>query len=156
VLNALSGWTPKWEDGCENWGAGERYNENVDAFVHGLRAVSAELSASGKGKGKGKEQEGMGEEVRLVIMVERAERLKDNLPDLVVPLTRLAELVSCFHRVLLSLSSSMHASEVSRMVLSIILWDEIMDYNPFHYRPTSSIYGLLYNVQSRDILICSL
>jgi hypothetical protein len=30
----------------------------------------------------------------MVLLVERAERLKDNLPDLVVPLTRLAELVS--------------------------------------------------------------
>lgn len=33
------------------------------------------------------------EDVRLVILVEQAERLKETLPDLVVPLTRLAELV---------------------------------------------------------------
>jgi hypothetical protein len=31
----------------------------------------------------------------MVLLIERAERLKDNLPDLIVPLTRLAELVSC-------------------------------------------------------------
>lgn len=31
------------------------------------------------------------EDVRLVILVEQAERLKETLPDLVVPLTRLAD-----------------------------------------------------------------
>lgn len=38
------------------------------------------------------------EDVRLVILVEQAERLKETLPDLVVPLTRLAELVRAIFR----------------------------------------------------------
>ena len=83
VINSLASWTPQWEDGALNWGAdnGVRYNDTFDGFVHGLRAVHAYL-------GQGKEKEG---DVRLVIVVERAERL---IPELMVPLTRLAELVS--------------------------------------------------------------
>ncbi|THH29905.1 hypothetical protein EUX98_g4289 [Antrodiella citrinella] len=95
VLNALADWTPQWEDGCENWsveeGSGQRFNESVDAFVHGLKALSGSLSDHGKGKARETEG-GVTSGVRMVIVVERAERLKDNVPDLVVPLTRLAEL----------------------------------------------------------------
>ncbi|TCD63312.1 hypothetical protein EIP91_005693 [Steccherinum ochraceum] len=98
VLNALARWTPKWETGCENWtdDSGQRFNESVDGFVHGLRAVHSWLGQSGssskmsaKAKGKARDD---GNAVRLVLIVERAERLKDNVPDLIVPLTRLAEL----------------------------------------------------------------
>jgi hypothetical protein len=65
-----------------NWGAdgGVRWNDTFDRFMHGLRAVHTYL-------GKGKEKEG---DVRLVVVVERAER---PIPELMVPLTRLAELV---------------------------------------------------------------
>ena len=58
-----------------------RWNDTFDGFVLGLRAGHAYL-------GKGKEKEG---DVRLVVVLERAERL---IPELMVPLTRLAELVS--------------------------------------------------------------
>ena len=90
---------PTWEDGCGNWESvvETRWNENMDTFLHGLRAAHADLCLKndlGKGKGKGKERAGGYEHVRLVIVVERAERLKDSLPELLVPLTRLAELVS--------------------------------------------------------------
>ena len=83
MINSLASWTPQWEDGAVNWGAdnGVRWNDTFDGFMHGLRAVHAYL-------GEGKEKEGG---VRLVIVVERAERL---IPELMVPLTRLAELVS--------------------------------------------------------------
>lgn len=100
ALNALAGWTPKWETGCENWtdDTGQRFNDSVDAFVHGLRAVHAWLGQSASSsklsaKAKGKARDN-GNSVRLVLIVERAERLKDNVPDLIVPLTRLAELVN--------------------------------------------------------------
>ncbi|KAH8103345.1 origin recognition complex subunit 5 C-terminus-domain-containing protein [Cristinia sonorae] len=100
ALNALAGWTPQWEDGCENWtdDTGQRFNENVDGFVHGLKAVHSwylkhgrnkDEGGDGKGKGKAKDSGGI---VRLVVLIERAERLKENVPDMVVPLTRLAEL----------------------------------------------------------------
>ncbi|RPD65379.1 hypothetical protein L226DRAFT_567376 [Lentinus tigrinus ALCF2SS1-7] len=104
ALNALAGWTPDWRDGATNWhGSGaeaRRYNENFDAFVHGIQTIAAgadnagenaQTNGAGKGKGKAKEQ-GAPPNRRLVLVVERAERLKDNLPELVVPLTRLGEL----------------------------------------------------------------
>lgn len=93
VINSLAGWTPAWEDGCGNWNADSdvRWNENIDTFVHGLRSVHDHLSREVGSKVKGV---GEGNHVRLVIVVQRADRLKDSLPDLIVPLTRLAELVS--------------------------------------------------------------
>jgi len=68
-----------------NWGVGKgvRWNDTFDGFVHGLRAVHVAL-------GKGKEKEG---DARLVIVGECAEKL---IPELMVPLTRLAELVRHF------------------------------------------------------------
>ncbi|KAG5636481.1 hypothetical protein H0H81_007877 [Sphagnurus paluster] len=98
VLNGLTSWSPSWEDGCANWSLEEgsqRYNENFDTFIHGLRAVSVHLRAEGQRQRKGKGKQKMGvveEDVRLVIVIERAERLKDTLPELLVPLTRLTEL----------------------------------------------------------------
>jgi len=59
-----------------------RWGDTFDGFVHGLHAVHAYL-------GK-REKEG---DMRLVIAMECAERL---IPELMVLLTRLAELVSPF------------------------------------------------------------
>ena len=47
-----------------------------------------------KGKGKAREDKADDEDIRLVILVERAERLKEHMPDMLVPLARLRELVS--------------------------------------------------------------
>ncbi|PFH49483.1 hypothetical protein AMATHDRAFT_41543 [Amanita thiersii Skay4041] len=121
VINALSGWTIRWEEGCINWGdgSGRRWNESVDAFVRGLKAVERfireerkgkkreEVSkktvkengkARGRGRGKRKEKDKVvesdvevDEQVRFVIVVEHAERLKESMPELIVPLARLAE-----------------------------------------------------------------
>lgn len=92
VLNALAGWEVAWENGCQNWPGedGKRYNDSIDSFLHGLRNIRNK-PREGKAKGNGRIVD---EEPTMVLLVERAERLKDNLPDLVVPLTRLAELVS--------------------------------------------------------------
>ncbi|KAI0360740.1 hypothetical protein OH77DRAFT_1418741 [Trametes cingulata] len=102
ALNALARWTPDWENGALNWSAsadGRRYNENFDAFVHGIQAIYADpetcarhANASGRGKGKEKAAEASQTTRRMVLLIDRAERLKDNLPELIVPLTRLAEL----------------------------------------------------------------
>lgn len=105
VINSLAGWDVNWEDGCSNWhlnpdeGGDSRWNENVDTFIHGLRAVHGHLSSQhgislGKSKGKQKENSTATEDIRLVIVIERAERLKETNPELVVPLTRLAEMVN--------------------------------------------------------------
>ncbi|KAH9476054.1 Origin recognition complex subunit 5 [Psilocybe cubensis] len=105
VINSLVEWEPDWEDGCENWSATDgdvRWNENLDSFLHGLRSAHQHLckkngisggTSSGKNKGKGKQINSGHDNVRLVIVVERVERLKETLPELLVPLTRLAELV---------------------------------------------------------------
>lgn len=94
VVNALTEWTPDWELGCANWGhETERWNEHFDSFLHGLRAARKYLQDRSKGKGKEKARGQDYDDVRFVIVVERAERLKENLPELIVPLTRLAELV---------------------------------------------------------------
>lgn len=101
ILNSLAAWESHWDDGCPNWsidGDGPRWNENFDGFMHGLQALCVHLrdeKAAKKGKGKQKERDvgDMDGDVRLIIVIERAERLKEGLPDLLVPLTRLAELV---------------------------------------------------------------
>ncbi|EIW55782.1 uncharacterized protein TRAVEDRAFT_130191 [Trametes versicolor FP-101664 SS1] len=100
ALNSLAGWTPDWDTGALNWPGtadGRRHNENFDSFVHGIQAIYAEVvtastGVNGAGKGKGKASEHAQATGRLVLVVDRAERLKDNLPDLLVPLTRLSEL----------------------------------------------------------------
>jgi origin recognition complex subunit 5 len=92
VLNALAGWEVTWDKGCQNWPDedGQRYNDSIDSFLHGLRRLyNTPREENGKGKRKAVE-----EEPTMVLFIERAERLKDNLPDLIVPLTRLGELVS--------------------------------------------------------------
>lgn len=55
-----------------------KHNANLDAFLYGLKLAHAKLP-------KG---------ARIVIVIEQVDRLKDRLPDLVVPLTRLSEMVS--------------------------------------------------------------
>lgn len=87
ILHGLVNWNPTWQEGCSNWNGGldQKFNDNIDAFVHGLRAVHSHLR-----KGKTKDN---GDGVQLVILIERAERLKERFPELLQPLTRLAELV---------------------------------------------------------------
>ncbi|KAI0701668.1 putative origin recognition complex, subunit 5-like protein [Earliella scabrosa] len=102
ALNALAGWAPDWQTNAANWhsttgGENRRFNENFDAFVHGIQAITADASASepklnGSGKGKRKAKEDGSRRPRMALVIERAERLKDNLPELLVPLTRLTEL----------------------------------------------------------------
>ncbi|KAJ7496587.1 putative origin recognition complex, subunit 5-like protein [Mycena latifolia] len=99
VLNQLAQWEVKWEDGCANWsGDGDqRWNDNLDGFLHGLKAVYSHLQRShlvGSHKGKFKQTDDnlAADSDQLVIVVERAERLQDQMPDLLVPLARLAEL----------------------------------------------------------------
>lgn len=98
VLNALAGWTPSWENGCQVWPGddSQRYNDSIDSFLHGLRRLRLERTGDpSRGKGKGKAVASANEQdPSMVILIERAERLCMSLPELVVPLSRLAELVS--------------------------------------------------------------
>jgi hypothetical protein len=108
VLNALAEWRPSWENGCQVWPGddSQRYNESIDSFLHGLRRLRLERTGDpSKRKGKGKAKAVASENERdpsMVILIERAERLSEGLPELIVPLSRLGELVSR----LVSLSSA--------------------------------------------------
>ncbi|KAK1235701.1 hypothetical protein PQX77_001072 [Marasmius sp. AFHP31] len=84
VINGLLNWKPTWNEGCSNWTPDdrqERYNESLDGFVHGIGAVFSHWR-----------REHNDEDVRLALLVEKPEKLKERLPEVVVPLTRLAEL----------------------------------------------------------------
>jgi origin recognition complex subunit 5 len=105
TFNRLAKWRPRWEDGCGNWpggtAGGARYNDSLDGFLHGLRALQVQLSGDEtevqsprKGRGKKTREQNKAKVVKMVLVVERAERLRESLPGLLVPLTRLAELVS--------------------------------------------------------------
>jgi origin recognition complex subunit 5 len=104
TFNRLAKWRPRWEDGCGNWpggtASGARYNDSLDGFLHGLRALQDQLSGDetevrSPRKGRRKTRaENKAKVVKMVLVVERAERLKESLPGLLVPLVRLAELVS--------------------------------------------------------------
>ncbi|KIY47747.1 hypothetical protein FISHEDRAFT_44824 [Fistulina hepatica ATCC 64428] len=78
VLNSLMKWSPSWDDGCSNWGE-DRGDDSFDAFLHALRTIV---------RGKVKE----GSVPRVVLAINRADRMSDFLPELIVPLTRLSEL----------------------------------------------------------------
>jgi origin recognition complex subunit 5 len=104
VLNALAGWEVAWENGCQNWPGedGKRYNDSIDSFLHGLRNLS---NKSWEGTTKTAD-----DEPKMVLLIEKAERLKDNLPDLIVPLTRLAELSQV---------------KITTILLSSVRWEDI-------------------------------
>ncbi|KAF7377508.1 Origin recognition complex subunit 5 [Mycena sanguinolenta] len=93
VLNQLAGWGVQWAQGSMNWG-GERWSENLDGFVHGLKAVHSFIREKflGSNKGKSKQTNDVTDLGQIVIVVERPERLSEQQVDILVPLTRLAEL----------------------------------------------------------------
>ncbi|KAI0826686.1 origin recognition complex subunit 5 C-terminus-domain-containing protein [Trametes gibbosa] len=100
VLNALARWTPDWDQGVLNWPGtldGRRYSDNFDSFVHGIQAVydeadTARTTMNGTNKGKEKDPQHDHATYRMVLVIDQAERLKDKLPELLVPLSRLSEL----------------------------------------------------------------
>jgi origin recognition complex subunit 5 len=71
-VNAVACFAPRilYDSVLNALGSDGKWSENMDTFLHGLRAVAKRR--------------------KLVLLLEKPERL---LPDLVVPLTRLAELV---------------------------------------------------------------
>ena len=90
VIRKLADWTPTWESGCQLWGD-QRWNDNFDGFIHGLKAISVERSNRSTAKTRGQNALST---PKIAIVIERAESLKEYLPDLLIPLSRLAESVS--------------------------------------------------------------
>lgn len=111
IINSLADWSVEWNEGCANWtlpSSSGRWNDSFGSFIRGLRTLHTHIRSSrtskaekdrstrGKKKEKGKKkqvEEVFEEKVRFAIVIEHAERLRSNMPDLLVPLTRLAELV---------------------------------------------------------------
>lgn len=78
ILNSLSDFEPDEQ-------MTERWNDSWDSFLHGLRFLHS------------KKREKSTRSIRFVIAIEQAHRLKEKLPDSIIPLTRLNELVSHFY-----------------------------------------------------------
>lgn len=117
ILNGLADWTPDWEDNAQNWApaSGERHNHSLDAFVHGLRALYQERL------GIGSQQQAI-----VVVVISFAERLKETVPALINPLTRLADLARCSA----SLSHVTHFSPQTSLPISVVFlsqltWEEV-------------------------------
>ncbi|TFK64530.1 hypothetical protein BDN72DRAFT_774453 [Pluteus cervinus] len=95
ILNGLAQWEPSWADGCANWSAeGEtrRWNDTIDGFIHGIVSVGQHLQNT-RVQPLSEEKKSTGAElIRLVITIEHVERLRECVPEVIVPLTRLAEL----------------------------------------------------------------
>jgi origin recognition complex subunit 5 len=149
TFNRLAKWRPRWEDGCENWpggtaGGGVRYNDSLDGFLHGLRALQVQLcgdetevKSPRKGRGKTRAQDAP-KVVKMVLVVDRAERLKESLPGLLVPLTRLAELVSRLQLACLLLIKPVQSRvDIQTIFISQSPWEDIKPplgaaIDPFH------------------------
>ncbi|KAL0956951.1 hypothetical protein HGRIS_003052 [Hohenbuehelia grisea] len=115
VINSLAGHHARWETGCSNWsrsavGAGEddgeRYNESFASFVRGLQAVKATHDKRKVGEGRGNVVS------RYFIVVTFPERMRDNLAENFVPITRLAEL-------------SQLDTSLSVIFVSAVRWEDI-------------------------------
>ncbi len=99
VVNSLASWSPDWADGCSNWagpsdmqGQGNKDSGSLDGFLSTLQSFCSTLGKTDMSSGKTTTTDT--QETRLIIFIEHAERLKETMPDLMVPITRLAELVS--------------------------------------------------------------
>jgi len=107
VIRKLVDWTPTWESGCQLWGD-QRWNDNFDGFIHGLKAIAGEHSKRSTAKTRGQTAQSI---PKIAIVIERAESLKEYLPDLLVPLSRLAESVSriCSRTAIIAYPVSRHS-----------------------------------------------
>ncbi|KDQ16821.1 hypothetical protein BOTBODRAFT_30718 [Botryobasidium botryosum FD-172 SS1] len=97
IVNALAAWEPIWRTGGECWGGTERgqWDPSWDTFVETLRQLRQHLTLNEKGIANPSEplaQLPSNEGPHFVVVFEKAERLKDLLPSLLIPLTRLSEL----------------------------------------------------------------
>ena len=73
-------------------GTSQRFNDSFDGFTHGLRAVYKEHMVNSRGKSKAMDREDC--DLRLALVIDGLEWLKDAMPELLTPLARLRELVS--------------------------------------------------------------
>ncbi|KAJ3763553.1 origin recognition complex subunit 5 C-terminus-domain-containing protein [Lentinula raphanica] len=98
ILNGLSHHTPSWDDGCRNWSE-ETANDSMDSFLHALKSLHASLCS-----------ETRVDKLPLALVIDKPERVKERMPDLLAPLTRLAELTQL---------------DVSVVLVSEVRWEDI-------------------------------
>ena len=142
TLNRLAKWRPCWDDGCDNWPGGStsvRYNDSLDGFLHGLRVLHAQLSdnESGQTSHRSRLKARVKNAVKMVLIIERAEKIKESLPEFLVPLTRLAELVRRPATALLLINALKSKVDIHTIFISQSPWEEIKPsmgaaVDPFH------------------------
>jgi hypothetical protein len=118
VLNELADWEPDWEDGASNWAAtlGERYNDGLDDFVHGLRELVPRMT----------EKHGWKEQPNVLLAFDDAERLKETLPILLTQLARLSDLVSRPIELLVDFHHFPQTNlPITTIFLSSLPWEEV-------------------------------
>ncbi|KAG8928246.1 hypothetical protein FRC02_007185 [Tulasnella sp. 418] len=102
IINSLSRWSPSWNStskaGGDCWNGGEigKWDLTWDTFVDALRAVFEQLKEK-RDKSKTKRKAGgpsqnTGTVPNMILVLNKAERLKDSLSSLIVPISRLREL----------------------------------------------------------------
>jgi origin recognition complex subunit 5 len=94
----------------------ERWDDSWDSFIHGLRHIH---TARKRDQGQ--------KDVRFVISVENAHRLKEKLPDSIIPLSRLSELVSIsFLSTVCNLIMTMQSRiDITVILLSQTQWQDL-------------------------------
>ena len=106
AINAFAGHRPTRANGYENWGGGT-WSDCFDSFVAGLREIGKTFSG---GSEKKKSEVGDAMDItetsdpmlqtdsscNLILVIENANCLSGTLEELLVPLTRLSEMVSTF------------------------------------------------------------
>lgn len=100
VINSLANVMCTWANGCHVWNGGPHgWGDSFDGFLHALRTVHSELVNEDVGSSRPRNGtlEHRRKAIKFVLVFDRAERLRDNLPDLIVPLSRLGELVKALH-----------------------------------------------------------
>ncbi|KAF8320008.1 hypothetical protein DL93DRAFT_2224917 [Clavulina sp. PMI_390] len=97
IINGLANWAPNWEDGAECWGGSALgvWDSSFDAFAQALKALWRSILDTEDDEEADEGDTLMESRPRkdaMVIMLKHTESLKEVLPQLFVPFTRLSEL----------------------------------------------------------------
>lgn len=139
AINAFAGHRPTRANGYENWGGGT-WSDCFDSFVAGLREIGKTFSG---GSEKKKSEAGDAMDItetsdpmlqtdnpcNLILVVENANYLTGTLKELLVPLTRLSEMVNTFKTMsneLLKVNNT-QTPNAALVLISDVQWDDIRE-----------------------------
>jgi hypothetical protein len=82
IINGLASWSVSWDNGCECWGGKRNGNWDTswDAFIQALTVLVRQLQT-------------IEADARFILLLRNSDRMRDLLPNAIIPLTRLSELV---------------------------------------------------------------